>query len=497
MRDADSAAIMVHGIPSTLLMTNAAGHLARAAESMMGEKRSVYIFCGSGNNGGDGVAAALYLLRRGFSVRALLVGDRNRLSPDMKEMERRLIELGGKLEDFDPEDPGLPGELDKAGVIVDAIFGTGLNSELRGNALTAVRMINASKTQAVAADIPSGVDADTGRVMGEAVRCAKTVTFSMAKIGHFAEPGCIFTGELEVADIGIPSELLDTAGRNVFALNPDSAFLPRREKLTHKGNYGKLLIIGGSVGYTGAPTISAKAAVMSGAGLVYLGVPSDIYGITAQKNDEAMPFPLACDIDGRISENALPAIFSKLKGCNVCAVGPGLGRSEELTRLIRELIAETDVPIVIDADALRAVSADPDMLKNSRKTAVLTPHEGEFIALGGKLTGDRVSDARQFAAEYECVLVLKGHRTICAFPDGEVYITTTGNPGMAKGGTGDALTGVIAALMGQLPIKQAVTMGVYLHGLAGDMALESLGEYSVTASEIIKNIPNAAKSMLR
>jgi len=497
MRDADNTAIYVIGVPSTLLMTNAAGHVARAAAELLNGKKSAVIFCGSGNNGGDGIASALYLMRRGISVRVFLVGSREKMTPDTKEMEHRLIELGGSLEDFDPEMPGIEKLLREAGVIIDAMFGIGLNKDLRGNALKAVELINNSGTPVVSADIASGVEADTGRILGDAVRATKTVTFSMGKPGHFVEPGCTCCGELQIVDIGIPRELIEDINCGVHAVTEEDVYLPRRPRISHKGDYGKLLVVGGSVGFTGAPSLCAKAALRAGAGLVYLGVPRDIYEISAVKNDEAMPFPLACDDQGRLTDKALSVILDKLEACDAYVLGPGLGRSQELTSLVCSLVAEGHKPLVLDADGLFAISGNMEILKKASKPVILTPHEGEFRRLGGRLTGDRISDARNFAAAHECVLVLKGHRTICAYPDGEVYITTTGNPGMAKGGSGDVLAGIIGALICQLPLKEAVNTAVWLHGRAGDLCAEEMGEYSMTPSDLLEALPRAMKSITR
>lgn len=497
MRDADNTAIHIMGIPSTLLMRNAAKALAVSAMELMGESRTAVIFCSGGNNGGDGVAAAAYMLLRGKNVRVFLVGSREKMTADTKEMERRLCELGGRLENFDEADPTLPELLNEAGVIVDAMFGVGLNRPLEGKPLAAVKMINASPAPAIAADIPSGIEADSGRVLGDAVKCVKTVTFSMAKPGHFAQPGCTFCGKVEVVDIGIPAELLKECGSGIFAVEEKDISLPRREKISYKGSYGRLLTVGGSVGYTGAPVLCAKAAERSGAGLVYLAVPSDIYEITAVKSDGAMPFPLSGDSQGRFSLKALPVIEKKIEECDVCVIGPGMGRSEEITELVNTLIPACGKTMVLDADALFAVAQDISVLKRAAKPPVLTPHDGEFARLMPEQSGDRISDAREFARENECVLVLKGHRTVIAFPDGEVYITQTGNPGMAKGGSGDVLSGVIGAMLCQLPLKKAVITAVWLHGRAGDIACDRLGEYSMTAMDIIEDLPAAAKSVTR
>ncbi|MGI5984918.1 MAG: NAD(P)H-hydrate dehydratase [Clostridiales bacterium] len=497
MRDADSRAIHVLGVPSTILMTNAAKELAKTALELAGGNRSAVIFCGSGNNGGDGIGAAFFLLRRGIRVHCYLVGERSKMTPDCAEMERRLIELGGKLEDFDPNDESIKKLTHEAGVIIDALFGIGLNSELSGKALSAVGLINGSKAPVVSADIASGVEADTGRILGEAVIADVTVTFSMAKIGHFAEPGCTCCGRLRIADIGIPAEALQDAGTEVFVIGAEDVYLPARPKISHKGDYGKLLILGGSVGYTGAPLLCANAAAKSGAGLISLGVPEEIYGITAGRLFEPMPFPLAGDGNGRMSLGSLPVILEKLSSCDVCVIGCGLSRSEDLNELTRSIVRASAKQLVIDADGLFALGDDPGIIKEAQKPPVLTPHEGEFLRLGGTLTGDRVADARIFAQSRECVLVLKGHRTICAFPDGEVYIICAGNPGMAKGGSGDVLAGVMGALLCQMPQKQAVITSCAVHALAGDLCAERFGEYSMLPTDIIKTIPEIMKSLTR
>ena len=492
MRELDNAAIVRAGIPSIQLMKNAAEHLATVAADMAGENRRAVIFCGSGNNGGDGIAAAILLVRAGFAVRVYLVGSREKMTPDTREMERLFVELGGTVYDFTSGTAGLERELASAGVTIDAMFGIGLRSELRGLPLEAARLMNATPSPILAADIPSGVEADTGRVLGYAVNAAVTVTFTSAKPGHFAEPGCLWCGEVLVRDIGIPSGLMPDA--DTFSIGPAEAALPRRPRISHKGTFGRLLVVGGSTGLTGAPSFASRAAIRSGAGLVYIGVPRDIYDITAVKNDEAMPFPLASDADGRISREAYPVIRKRLEEMNAAVIGPGLGRSADLKLIVRELVREAAVPLILDADALDAVADEISVLREAKHPVVLTPHEGEFARLGGDISnGDRIGAAREFAAQNHCVLVLKGHRTICAFPDGEVYITTTGNPGMATGGTGDVLAGMIGALLCQLPLKRAVITAVWLHGAAGDVCAAKLGEYSMTPGDIIDMLPEILK----
>lgn len=495
MRDADNQTIHVLGVPSTLLMRNAAESLGAAAMEYLDVRKNAVVFCGSGNNGGDGVAAASYLLRRGACIRCFLTGERTKMTADCTEMERRLIELGGALEDFDAAEAAEA--LKSADVVIDAMFGIGLSSDLRGKALEAAELINSAGVPVVAADIPSGVEADTGRILGNAVKADVTVTFSMPKIGHFAEPGCTCCGRLAVADIGIPEAVLANAAADVYAVSREDVVLPKRRQVSHKGDYGRLLVIGGCTGYTGAPVLCARAAARSGAGLVYVGVPRGIYGVTACRLLEPMPFPLEEDPSGRISAEAYADIEKKLGFCNTCVVGCGLGRSEELKELVCRLLAESTRQLIIDADGLFALGDDMSVVKSALRPPILTPHDGEFLRLGGVLTGDRVSDARAFARSRNCILVLKGHHTICAFPDGKVYIIPFGNAGMAKGGSGDVLAGIIGAFIAQFQDEQAVVSACAVHALAGDLCAERLGEYSMLPTDIIEAIPEVTKEITR
>ena len=274
-----------------------------------------------------------------------------------------------------------------------------------------------------------------------------------------------------------------------------SVSVPRRKPDTHKGDYGKLLIVGGSVGYTGAPNLCAKAAVRSGAGLVYLGVPEAIWSVCAVKCDEAMPFPLPCDNAGRLAEAAAAPILERLSACDVLALGVGLGRSEEIRRLCRAVLRGCDRPLVLDADALWAVSEAPDALREAKCEVVITPHEGEFLRLGGELSQGRERGAWDFARRYGCITVLKGHRTIVAHPAGRLYSVEAGNPGMAKGGSGDVLTGVIGALLGQTEAEKAVVTACAVHSGAGDVCAARLGEYGMTPSDIVEELPYIFKKI--
>ena len=497
MREMDAYVIKDLGIPGATLMSNAAGHIADAAMEYLTPGGAAVVVCGSGNNGGDGIGAAACLLENGLSVRVFLIGSEEKLTPDSREMLRRFNALGGSLEYFTGSDEH-ESIFCSSDVIIDAMFGIGLNSELRDETLLAVQMINSSQARVISADIPSGVHADTGKILGDAVYADVTVTFSMAKPGHFVEPGCTRCGEVRVCDIGIPRDIIDDAESHVFATMPEDVFLPQRRPDTHKGDYGRCLIIAGSVGYSGAPALSARAASRMGAGLVYLGVPAPLYDIMAVKLDEEMPILLPDDGFGRLAANAGGEILRRADSCDVCLIGPGLGGSPEITELVMSVIRIVKTPIVLDADGLNAIAGNIDILDQAAGPLVLTPHPGEFMRLGGDLSsGDRLRAAREFAYEHGCTLVLKGHRTIIAYPDGMAIINTTGGPAMAKAGSGDVLAGMIAALIGQkLAIADAVSTAVYLHGLAGDMCADEYGEYSVTASDITAMLPYAAKTVM-
>jgi len=588
IREIDRVAIEDLGIPGTTLMSNAAEHIAKAAMEHIPAGGNAVIFCGLGNNGGDGIGAAAYLLEKGIPVRVFIIGDIDRISPDAKEMEKRLVFRGGSLEPF-LMSYDLDNQLASCDVVIDAIFGTGLNSELQGDALSAVIVINSARSFVISADIPTGIHADTGAVLGDEVKADLTVTFSLAKPGHFVEPGCIYCGELRVCDIGVPQEALSRVISHMYAAVPGDITLPHRRLDTHKGDYGRVLIIAGSTGYTGAPALAARAASKMGAGLVSVGVSKSIYNILAVKLDEEMPFPLPDDNKGRLVGNAASEILHRAKASDVCLIGPGLGISDDISELVQSLVRISTTPIVLDADGLNAISGNIDILNQATCPLILTPHTGEFERLGGNIaetgkTGqnipnynndheaydysenhdhsdedffnididiseendyktsvgddfydddifddntydeilisnnkanrvhdtmgnpvqvekpqrvksnptDRLRAAREFASKYGCILVLKGHRTIVALPNGVAYVNTTGGPAMAKGGSGDVLAGMITALIAQkMPIVHAVASAVYIHGLAGDMCAKEFGDYSVSASDIIDMLPKA------
>lgn len=543
MRELDRAAIEERGIPSLELMEAAAAAVAEKAAELLQEKGRqilgraaslviinkyglepppekqdeidkmrdlvenqkdvrVAVFCGPGNNGGDGIAAARLLMEMGFSVRTFLIGDREKMTPDARAMEEKLLAAGGKLEPYFVDDRMTNVWLSTCDVMVDALFGVGLCREVKGDFYNAILRMNQCRADIISCDIPSGIHADTGEILGIAVQAKHTVTFSCPKPGLYLGEGSACAGQVEIADIGIPFDLIF----NMIERQPERAEvippyatlnLPRRRATAHKGDFGKVFILAGSAGYTGAPVFAASAAVRTGSGLVYLGVPSSIYPIVAVKCDEAMPFPLPEEYD---------RILEKAQGCDVALIGPGLGRAPETERLVHRLLRDLTIPVVLDADGINALQGHIDILDERSALTVLTPHDGEFQRISGCSLPirDRLSAAREFAKTHRCVLVLKGHGTVTAAPDGRCFINTTGNPGMAKGGSGDVLAGMIVSLLGQKQFwpdphnldphrAQLTAWAVFFHGQAGDRCAGELGEYGMTPSDMLTAIPNVLK----
>ncbi len=472
----------------------------------------VAVFCGPGNNGGDGVACARLLMERGgCHVRAFFVGDRAKMTPDEKTMEDKLTAAGGRLEDFTIdltdretaeatftfEQQKISAWLSTCDCMVDALFGIGLTRPVTGPFAAAVRLMNGRTV--VSCDIPSGVNAGTGEILGEAVQATKTVTFTRPKPGLYVGEGAARAGEVRTVDIGIPHdlewELFQDLPRLEMVNSPNGG-LPRRPSNAHKGAFGKLFILAGSEGYTGAPVLAARAALRTGAGLVYLGVPRDIYPIVAVKCDEAMPFPLPEDYS---------ALLDRVRSCDIALIGPGLGRAPETEKLVLQLLADLECPVVLDADGINALSGHIDVLDRRTALTVLTPHEGEFARLTGceLPVKDRLSAARDFARDHGCILVLKGRGTVTAAPDGSAWVNTTGGPGMAKGGSGDVLAGMVAALLGQEHLRRARRVGdntaelaadaVFYHGAAGDACARTLGEYAMLPTDLIEAIPQVLR----
>jgi NAD(P)H-hydrate epimerase len=386
---------------------------------------------------------------------------------------------------------------------VDAIFGTGLNSEVKGFIKDVIAFVNSLPAPVVAVDIPSGLDATRGTVLGVAIRADLTTTFGLAKIGQWVEPGIGYVGRLAVVDIGIPRSFIEEADIKAHVIDREElnlSLLDPRPSGAHKGDYGHLFVLAGSPGKTGAAAMICDGAMRTGAGLVTLGIPASLNPILEAKLTEAMTEPLPDAGTGYLSPDASKLMGQLLKGKTACALGPGISTQPQVQELLLELITRVSIPLVIDADGITAVASRPEILKECKSPVVLTPHPGEMARLVGstpqKVQDDRIGVAQSFATQYNCIVVLKGSKTVIATPDERIYINPTGNPGMASGGVGDVLTGIIGGLVAQgLSPLDAALWGVYLHGLAGDLAVQTVGEISLIAGDIIDYIPDALKEV--
>lgn len=505
MREIDGKAVAEYGLPGAALMENAGGEVARKVEAVLGEvaDKKVCIFAGKGNNGGDGFVAARRLTWRGAKVKVFLLGAKTAVAGDALVNLEVLVRAGADIVEVAGER-----DIDKAkfaaafaDCLVDALVGTGFRGEIGGIMAEVVEIINTAGKPVVAVDIPSGIDADTGQVRGTAVRAAHTVTFALPKPGLLFQPGAWHAGQVDVVDIGLPVELIadETIRQNTITAQYVRGILPQRWPWAHKGDSGRVAAVAGSTGMTGAAVLLARAALRSGAGLVTVGVAASLNPVMEVKLTEAMTAPLPEGEPGRLGLEAVPAVAALAEGCDVLAVGPGLGRAADTQAAVRRIVKEAGCPLVLDADALNALVGYTDVLFESEALAVLTPHAGELSRLTGlpvqAINADRTAAARGAAARWGTIVVLKGPGTVVAFPDGEVFINTTGNAGMATGGTGDVLTGVIAGLIAQgLSSHDAAVAGVYLHGVAGDIAARR-GAAGMTAGDVLEAIPGAAAAV--
>lgn len=506
MKEIDRLTIEGIGIPGSVLMENAGLKILRAilAKCPETEKENVVIVAGRGNNGGDGLVVARHLLNRGGRPAVLLLAAKQDVGGDAAlnlavadKIGLEIIEIRA-IEDWKKQ----RGKLDRATLIVDAIFGTGLTKPANGLYAEAIKDINRAKAYKVSIDIPSGLSSDTFQIIGPAVKADLTVALAAPKVSHVLPPAEESVGELVIADIGIPKRLFDDE-RLKLELVEKSMLAPyfrKRQKDTHKGTYGHLLVLSGSLGKTGAAVMSAKAALRVGAGLVTVGTAQSCLPIVARAMMELMTEALPETPEKTISAEALPKALKLLKGKDALLVGPGISTHPSTAEFVISLLPKVTRPIVIDADGLNVLAGRLDVLKPLANRAVLTPHPGEFGRLLG-LTAKEVVDRRlelvaRFAEEHQVVLVLKGYRTLVASPEGKVFINPTGNPGMATGGSGDVLSGLIASLiMQEKDIMGATLAAVYLHGLSGDIAAGQLGERSLIAGDLIRYLPRALRAM--
>jgi ADP-dependent NAD(P)H-hydrate dehydratase / NAD(P)H-hydrate epimerase len=512
MREIDRRSIEDLGIPGEDLMERAGAAVADLVQSLIFPDLSgpfVILLSGRGNNGGDALVAARLLSEKGIKVLTFLLAEAATLKGDAALNLDRLVRDKSPLQELVDEGglATLQKLLPMADLIVDGIFGTGFKGPARGIAEEVIKLVNETvlarpSVRVIAIDIPSGLDGGTGKVDGAAIRADQTVTMGLPKTGMVREEGLNYCGRIVVADIGFPPTVIDEVptGLELVTGSELSGLIPPRPQKSHKGSYGHLLILAGSPGMTGAAALASMAALRAGAGLVTLGIPKSLNPIMEEKCTEVMTLPLPETSTGSLSPDALSPILDFCLKIDVVAIGPGLSRNPGTGELVRELVRSCPVPLIIDADGLNLIAEDLSVLGSASSGLTLTPHPGEACRLTGltreELFADREGTARRFARENNLILVLKGAGTLIALPEGSLRINLTGNPGLATGGTGDILTGLIAGFMAQgVEAGSAACLGVYVHGAAGDKAAEKVGEISLIASDLLESIPAVLKEL--
>jgi NAD(P)H-hydrate epimerase len=511
MAELDRVAIQHYGIPSLVLMENAGrsctDRIFRILEEKVGapQEASVAVVCGKGNNGGDGMVIARHLHNRGVYVEVFLLGEVEDLSKDARtqyeilrrmDLEIRVIRDTEGIED-------LRSYLEEVHLCVDAILGTGISSPLSGTVREVVEVINLSMATVFAVDIPSGIDATTGRILGEAIRADYTGTFGLLKLGNVLLPGSIHCGETDIYDIGIPSRAVFDADIKAETLEEQvvKSMLSVRPPDFHKGDAGRVYIVGGSPGMTGAPCLAGVAALRMGAGLITVATPASLRPIVEAKQMEVMCAGVPDGGGGYFTPEMIPSLLETIAKADVVVVGPGLGMTEAMPRFLKDLLPKIKVPFLLDADALNALSGQVNTLQSAVAPCIITPHPGEMSRLTREsieaIEASRIDSARHMAEEEGVTVILKGARTIVATPKGDIFINTSGNPYMASGGMGDALTGMIAALASQgLSPTDAACAGVFLHGLSADLLVREHPMTPVTAMDVIGNIKGALQHTL-
>ncbi|MCX7974674.1 MAG: NAD(P)H-hydrate dehydratase [Candidatus Aminicenantes bacterium] len=506
MKEIDRQTIEEVGIPGPVLMENAGRQIFLAIASKFPDlnKERIVIVAGKGNNGGDGLVVARHLFNQGCQPQIFLLASKKEVKGDAALNLRIAENIGLKvwevLEERDWNE--LNQALGKATIIIDAIFGTGLEKPAEGIYARAIELINRSSAFKIAVDIPSGLSSDTPELIGPAIKAEMTVTLGVPKIAHVLPPAEEYVGEVIVADISLPSFLFSDEKHRVEWLEKKKIlnwFMPRKRD-THKGTYGHLLILAGSMGKTGAAIMAARAALRSGAGLVTVATPKSCLPIIARSTMELMTEPLPESEEGSVSSRALARLKEILKGKDALLIGPGLSTHPETSELLSSLLPEVTLPCLIDADGLNILAQRPELLSRLPQPCILTPHPGEFSRLVqikvGEILAQRLTLTSEFSKKYGVFLVLKGHRTIISSPDGRIFINPTGNPGMASGGSGDVLSGLAASFLMQIKDPfLAIAAAVYVHGLSGDIAKEKIGERPLVAGDLIRYLPVAIKRL--
>jgi ADP-dependent NAD(P)H-hydrate dehydratase / NAD(P)H-hydrate epimerase len=497
MREIDRATSERFGTPSLTLMENAGSAVAEFAAKSYPEAKSFGVICGKGNNGGDGFVVARKLHGRGKEVQVLLLADSRELHDDAAANYEKLPIKAVVAKSSSDLVSDQARAVFESPVLIDAILGSGFRPPVSGLYAEAIARINSSTAPVIAVDIPSGADADVmGDQTGAVARADVIVTFTAPRPAHVF--GNLTSGPIVVAPIGSPDEAIQSAlNLNVITAKEIALLLGPRPRDSNKGMYGHVLVVGGSVGKAGAAAMAGFSALRAGAGLVTVATPKSVLPTVAGFHPELMTEPLEETETGSISLSAMGSLHELAAHKTVGAVGPGITRHEETSNVVRVFLSSEKLPIVLDADGLNAYEKRPKELMGNGRTLVLTPHAGEMSRLTGlstkEIQRDRVNVARSFAKEHGVILVLKGDRTIAASPNGDCWVNTTGNPGMATGGTGDILTGIVAGMLAQYPQRafEAVLAAVHLHGLAGDIATAHVGEESLVATDLVQTLSDA------
>ncbi|SFR09982.1 NAD(P)H-hydrate dehydratase [Desulfoscipio geothermicus] len=500
----DRKAIEDYGIPGMILMENAGLRVVEVISGLLNDLngKKVVVVAGKGNNGGDGFVVARHLHNRGSEVQVFLAAEQEQIKGDAQINLNIWQRMGQKVYSLTKNNNLnlLRLALMNADLVVDALYGTGFKGAIREHMVPVIEAVNGCGKAVVAVDIPSGLEADTGRVYGPCIYAAHTITFALPKLGLVLPDAREFVGQLHIVDISIPSAVTAGAESQRFYITDRLVrdWWPRRRGGAHKGNFGRVLVIAGSRGMSGAAVLAAQAAARSGAGLVTLGVPAGIHDIAEAKLTEVMTFPLPENERGTFSCSALDEIQKRARSSDILVLGPGLGANNDTAALVKELLLKINTPCVLDADGLNVMVGKTELFKLVKAPLVLTPHPGEMSRLTGNNTRQiqdaRLETAAGKAADWQCILVLKGAGTVVAGPDGTLFINGTGNPGMASGGTGDVLAGLIGGLIAQgMTPLHAAAAGAYLHGLAGDAAATERGMAGLLASDLLEQLPDVLK----
>ena len=494
MREIDRATSVKYGVPSLTLMENAGTGVADFILEHYPQAQRIAVVCGKGNNGGDGFVIARKLHDAGRVVEVFLLARPDELKGDAAAMFQQL--RAASVETSQQLTPEFSRAIANCDLLVDAILGTGFAPPVKGLYAEAITAINQSGRPIVAVDIPSGAESDSMvSQSGDGIaRAGAIVTFTAPRPAHLF--GQLTRGPVLVVPIGSPSEaIVSSLNLEVTTPHDFSRLLAPRPWDSNKGMYGHALIVGGSLGKSGAAAMAGMAALRAGAGLSTVATPRSVLPSVASFAAELMTEPLPETSAGGIDASALDRVVELASAMSVVALGPGIGRQPETSVFVHELVKRVKCPMVIDADGLNAFQGQTELLDGRQRPLVLTPHPGEMSRLTGMsikaVQADRLNVARKFAQEHHLVLVLKGNNTIVALPNGQAWVNTTGNPGMATGGTGDILTGMTAGIIGQMPddVSKAAVAAVYLHGLAGDVAAETMGEHSLTATDLLRALP--------